>query len=271
MPQEDDGTSELNHPEEILWVVFPANHDTTKVMQPRKQSFDFPTAAIATQAPAILCCRCDAHKFVRRDELHAVALLEALVQGIAVVSTIADHSLGRFGKELSIQRGFDEFCFMRRSAGHVHGERKTMAVCDCHDFAAFAAFCRADTRAPFFGELKLASMKDSLRSSFPRSRKSSRPGFAASASVDRCAARIGNVDDRLYRADSETEDRARERRCVRPTARRSTPPACLSTVGLADLSAAWDETAAPEMPTGRSSDPYTGFTLFRITCNRAMA
>jgi hypothetical protein len=35
---------------------------------------------------------------------------------------------------------------MRRSAGHVHGERKTMAVCDCHDFAAFAPFCRADTR-----------------------------------------------------------------------------------------------------------------------------
>jgi hypothetical protein len=34
-----------------------------------------------------------------------------------------------------------------------------MAVCDCHDFAAFAAFCRADTRALFFALLKLASMK----------------------------------------------------------------------------------------------------------------
>jgi hypothetical protein len=62
---------------------------------------------------------------------------------------------------------------MRRSAGHVHGERKTMAVCDGHDFAAFAALCRANPRAPFFAPLKLASMKDSLRSSFPRSRKSS--------------------------------------------------------------------------------------------------
>ena len=27
MPQEDDSASELNHPEEILWVVFPANDD----------------------------------------------------------------------------------------------------------------------------------------------------------------------------------------------------------------------------------------------------
>ena len=70
-------------------------------------------------------------------------------------------------------RGFDELCFMRRSAGHVHGERKTMAVADRHDFAAFAAASRADSRAPFFAELKLASMNDSLKSSFPRSRKSS--------------------------------------------------------------------------------------------------
>jgi hypothetical protein len=56
---------------------------------------------------------------------------------------------------------------------HVHGERKTRAVCDCHDFAAFAAFCGADTRAPSFAERKLASRKASLRSSFPRSHRSS--------------------------------------------------------------------------------------------------
>src|SRR3984893_7962304 len=142
-------------------------------MQPGKESFDFPTTSVATQVAAVLCRDRDAHKFVRRDELYAVALLDALVQWIAVVRTVTDHSLGNFPEEALVERGFDEFCFMRRSAGHVHGERKTMAVCDCHDFAAFAAFCRADTRAPFFAPLKLASMKDSLRSSFPRSRKSS--------------------------------------------------------------------------------------------------
>jgi hypothetical protein len=47
-----------------------------------------------------------------------------------------------------------------------------MAVADRHDFA-FAAASRADSRAPFFAELKLASMNDSLKSSFPQSRKSS--------------------------------------------------------------------------------------------------
>jgi hypothetical protein len=35
--------------------------------------------------------------------------------------------------------GVDEANFMRRSAGHVHGERKTMVVSDRHELAAFIA------------------------------------------------------------------------------------------------------------------------------------
>src|ERR1700732_608293 len=173
MPQEDDGTSELNHPEEILWVVLPANDGTTKVMKPGEQTFHFPATPVAAQNTPVLRSRCDAHELVRCDELHAISLVDALIQRIAVVSAVTDHAFREVGKESLVERGFDELCFMRRSAGHVHGERKTMAVCDCHDFAAFPAFCRADTRAPFFAPLKLASMKDSLKSSFPRSRKSS--------------------------------------------------------------------------------------------------
>src|SRR5271163_3961671 len=173
MPQEDEGASELDHPEEIFWVVFPANDRATKVMKPGEQALHFPATPVAAQNTPVLRRHSDAHEFVGRDELHSVAFVDALIQGIAVVSAVADHAFRGFGKESLVERGLDEFCFMRRSAGHVHSERKTMAVCDSHDFAAFAAFCRADTRAPFFAPLKLASMKDSLRSSFPRSRKSS--------------------------------------------------------------------------------------------------
>src|SRR5260370_2769034 len=173
MPQEDDGASELDHPEEIFWVVFPANDDATKVMKPGEQAFQFPARRIAAESTPVRSRQCDAEELVGRNGLHAVSFVDAPIQGIAVVCAVTDQALRGFGKESLLERGFDEFCFMRRSAGHVHGERKTMAVCDCHDFAAFPAFCRADTRAPFFAPLKLASMKDSLRSSFPRSRKSS--------------------------------------------------------------------------------------------------
>ena len=173
MPQEDDGASELDHPEEVFWVVFPANDGATKVMKPSEQAFHFPPPPVAAQNTPVLRGRCDARGFVGSDELHSVLCVDSLVQRIAVVGAVTDHAFRSFGEESLVECGFDELCFMRRSAGHVHGERKTMAVCDGHDFAAFAAFCRADTRAPFFAPLKLASMKDSLRSSFPRSRKSS--------------------------------------------------------------------------------------------------
>lgn len=173
MPQEDDGARELHHPEEILWVVFPANDDTAKIMKPSEQALDFPTPAVAAQHATVLRGFPAAQRMMRSHQLYPEALLNLRIQRVAVVGAVADQSLGSFGKEAALDGSFNEFCFMRRSAGHVHGERKTMAVADRHDFAAFAAASRADSRAPFFAELKLASMNDSLKSSFPRSRKSS--------------------------------------------------------------------------------------------------
>src|ERR1700730_13207267 len=173
MPQEDYSACELNHPEEILWVVFPANDDATIIMEPSEQTLDFPATAIAAQHAAVLGDRSAPIPAVRRDQLHMETFADPLIQRIAVVGFITNQSFRRFVEDSALERGFDERGFIRRSADHVHGDRKTMAVCDCHDFAAFAAFCRADTRAPFFAELKLASMKASLRSSFTRSRRSS--------------------------------------------------------------------------------------------------
>ena len=185
IPQEDDGASELHHPEEIFWVVFPANDHPAKIMKPGKQTLDLPPAPIAAQRAAILCGFAAAPRVVRRNQLHPEAFANLRIQRIAVVSAVADQALGSFRKEAALERGFDEFCFMRRSAGHVHGERKTMAVADRQDFTALTAASRADSRAPFFAELKVASMNDSLRSSFPRSRKSS---------ASFCSSRVSNPD-----------------------------------------------------------------------------
>ena len=96
MPQEDDGASELNHPEEIFWVVFPANDGATKIMKPGEQSFHFPATPVAAQDTPVLRRCCDAHKFMRRDELHAISLVDALIQRIAVVSTVTDHAFREF-------------------------------------------------------------------------------------------------------------------------------------------------------------------------------
>ena len=173
MPQEDDGGSQVNHSEEIVWITFPADHDAAIVMQPREQAFDFPSTTITPQHAAILGQSFGAHGSVWCNHLDAVVLHQSLIEAVAVVGTVADQPFREVGEESLLEGGFDEFSFMRRSAGHVHGERKTMAVADRHDFAALTASSRADGGAPFFAELKLASTNASLRSSLPRSRKSS--------------------------------------------------------------------------------------------------
>jgi pimeloyl-ACP methyl ester carboxylesterase len=126
MPQEDHSASELNHPEEILWVVFPANDDATKVMKPSEKTLDLPAAAVTTQAATVLRCGGHAHKFVRRDQLHAVAFLNALVQRVAVISAVADHSLGSFPEEALLERGFDLVLVGPAASGFPNSEHFIM-------------------------------------------------------------------------------------------------------------------------------------------------
>ncbi len=168
-------------------MTFPTNDDATVVMQPGEQPLHLPAPPIAAQRSTILREGFAARRVVRSDHLHAVVLSQPLVQPVAVVGAIADQPFGEFVEESLFQRGLDERDFMRRSAGHVEGERKTMAVADRHDFATLTASSRAKGGAPFFAELKLASMKASLRSSLPRSRKSS-ASFSSmrSSKPDRC-------------------------------------------------------------------------------------
>ena len=177
----------MNHPEEIFWFSFPAHHDATIVVQPGEQALDFPAASIASQRPAILRQSSGAHGVMRGDHFHAVVLAQALIKPVAVVGAIADQSRREIPEEAPLESGFDELGFMRRSTGHVQGERKTMAVANRHDFAALTASSRANGGAPFFAELKLASMKASLKSSLPRSRKSSASFCRSrSSSLERC-------------------------------------------------------------------------------------
>src|SRR5579862_8758606 len=187
MPQEDDGGSQVKHRQEVFWVAFPADHDAAVVMQPREQTFDFPSTPVAAQNAAILGQSFGAPGTVWCDHLDAVVHHQALVQAVAVIGAVADQPLREVGKESFVESGLDEFGFMWRSAGHVQGERKTMAVADRHDFAAFTASSRADGGAPFFAELKLASTNASRRSSLPRSRKSSASFWSnRNSSPERC-------------------------------------------------------------------------------------
>ena len=61
---------------------------------------------------------------------------------------------------------------MGAGAKGPYGERNTNSVCDCHDLGAFPFLSRSNTSPPFLALAKVPSIKHSVMSIFPRSRRS---------------------------------------------------------------------------------------------------
>src|ERR1700687_1096130 len=115
MSREDDEAAELEHAEEVGLVIFPAADEWAEVVEPSEEPLDFPAAAIAAQFAAVLGGRPAAIVIVGRDEPDAVFLPQALVQRIAVVGAVANHSFWFGSCETLFDGGCDELRFMRQS------------------------------------------------------------------------------------------------------------------------------------------------------------
>ena len=172
MPQQDNDTSELDHGEEVDGVVFVADDKAPEVLEPGVETFDLPAPSVPAQGPAVLREAPVSVGAMRGDQLDAAIVEESLVQSIAVVGLVADEAVGEVVGPHPIERVFDEGHFVRRSAGHVDGERKTTAVCNSHDLRPLAPLGLSDREPPFFALAKEPSMKASERSMPPRSWRS---------------------------------------------------------------------------------------------------
>lgn len=203
--------TETHHAEKVLDAVLPADHESTKVMKPGKKPFHAPTFAVAAQwAPALDACATAAT--VGRDHLETITLGQTPIQSVAVVCLVADQAFGKEGEEAVPEDSLDELAFMRRSAFHANGERKTVAIGDSDDFRALATPCGPDRKAPFFAPEKEASMKASSSSSFPRARNF---WDARAVSVPTCplAHTVENADGRSGTAGISSTVPATGHRC----------------------------------------------------------
>lgn len=101
---------------------------------------------------AVLCSAC---QLAVEDELVCAvieadrSLIDALppeprVKRVRVAGAIPDESVGRVAGEALLKGGF-----MRRSTGHVNGDRKASAICHCHDLCPFARLVFPTPRSPF--------------------------------------------------------------------------------------------------------------------------
>ena len=153
-------------------MILVTHNQSAKVLQPSKQTFDFPSTSVSPQYSAVLRRRLDAIILMWRDHFDTSLFGQLLVQFIRVVGSVANKFFRHLIDHSCIQRLVDQRYFMWASAACVHGERNTLSVDNAHDFGAFAAFGLADPEAPFFADTNVASTKPSLRSMPPRSRRS---------------------------------------------------------------------------------------------------
>ncbi len=140
----------------------------SEVLQPGKQTLDLPAISITSQRPAILGAGFLAVAFVRCDQLNAL-LSQFFIQRITIVSSITDQPFGFLLHKPAFQRLFNQSDFMRRSTFNGYGDRKTSAICHCHELCTLAPLGLSHPTAPFLAITKLPSIKHSVKSSLPRS------------------------------------------------------------------------------------------------------
>ena len=124
----------------------------------------------ATEGPAVLRGRAPAAPMAG-DHLDAVPFAQQAIEWVTVVRLVSDETVGDFVDEAFVERLLDEADFVGTSAFNPHCERKTVAVRNCHDLGPFSALRLTNAKTPLFAPLKEASMKPSLKSSFPFSRR----------------------------------------------------------------------------------------------------
>jgi hypothetical protein len=161
----------MNKGQEINSVEFKSRDDSPVIIQPRKEAFDFPATDISAQRAAILGRGLDPVALMRSNQSDFISA-QLLIQGITIIGLVPNQYLGSiFDKSLS--NGFcNQFRFMRRGAFDMYGERKTSAVCNCHDLGPLPSFSFPHGKTPFFAPAKEPSIKHSRRSRPPRSLRS---------------------------------------------------------------------------------------------------
>src|SRR5258707_23038 len=137
MPEKDDDAGKLDKPEIVFSMVLIADDQSAKVVQPGEESFHFPAALEAAQGTTVLSDSIrPATLAVRSNHFGTELLQHLMIQRVTVIGLVSNEPLGHIRDESLLQGLGDQFHFSRASTLCAYGDRKTMAVCNGHDFGA---------------------------------------------------------------------------------------------------------------------------------------
>lgn len=131
----------MNKADVVLDNAIKPNQDAPIILEPCKQSLNFPAPTITVEFPSILGLLLLSVRAMGRNQFHSI-FSQLLVQRIAVIRLVTNQTLGQLFGEHGVQSRFYKGDLMRRSTANGYGDRKTRAVCHCHDLCTFAPFLR---------------------------------------------------------------------------------------------------------------------------------
>src|SRR5258705_12934574 len=160
MSEQDHNAGKSEEAEVVFRPVLIADDQTPKVVEPGKESFNFPTSRKTPQGTPVLRLPIRAAVALMWSDHFGTKLLEHLgVKRVAVVGFVTNQSRRRIGNETLLNCPSHQFHFSRASTFCAYGDRKTMAVCNGHDLGALASFCLSDAEPPFFAGTNEADRK----------------------------------------------------------------------------------------------------------------
>ena len=121
----------MDEAEEVHDIVLPAGDQPAEIVEPCEQPLHLPAPPVAAQRPAVLGLDL-AVGAIRGDQLDP-NFGKLLRERVAVVGLVPDEAPGDVADEARFEGRADQADFSRRSTGHVDGDRKTMAVRNCHE------------------------------------------------------------------------------------------------------------------------------------------
>src|ERR671914_1274641 len=171
MPKQNNDASESDKTQEVVSMMLIAYHQAAKVTQPGEQPLHLPPPFVAAQGASILGCGFLAVLPMGSNHLDSL-FTQGGIQLVRVIGFISNQPLRCLRHQPSLQSSLHQRHLVRRSAGGTSGERKTRAVCHCHELRTFAPLGLSHLPPPFLATMKVPSMKHSERSRPPRSLRS---------------------------------------------------------------------------------------------------
>lgn len=156
LPHDNYHASQLDEFQKDRSVVFIANDETSKVLDPAIEPLDLAEVSVSPQFASVLSCGFGPVRSMWAD-LFDVATFEPIPQRIAICGAIINQSLRRLGQGLAIQQRFDQTLFGGAGAMDFRRYWNTLTIGQDYELSPLAALGVSHVGAPFFAREKAPS------------------------------------------------------------------------------------------------------------------